>query len=37
MESFWEHSIACGVSARMIGSYKNISNTERLFVAGSAP
>jgi HD-like signal output (HDOD) protein len=34
MESFWKHSIACGVSARMIASYKNISNTERLFVAG---
>ena len=34
MESFWEHSITCGVSARMIGSYRNIPNTERLFVAG---
>ena len=34
MESFWKHSIACGVSARIIASYKNISNTERLFVAG---
>ena len=34
MESFWKHSITCGVIARMIASYKNISNTERLFVAG---
>lgn len=34
MKSFWEHSIACGIGARMIASYKNISNTERLFVAG---
>jgi HD-like signal output (HDOD) protein len=34
MESFWRHSIACGISARMIASYMNIINTERLFVAG---
>jgi HD-like signal output (HDOD) protein len=34
MKSFWKHSIACGISARMIASYKNVSNTERLFVAG---
>ena len=34
MKSFWEHSVACGIAARMIGSYKNIANTERLFVAG---
>ena len=34
MKSFWEHSVACGIAARMIGSYKNIVNTERLFVAG---
>lgn len=34
MKSFWEHSLACGTAARMIGSYKNIANTERLFVAG---
>jgi HD-like signal output (HDOD) protein len=34
MNSFWEHSVACGVAARMIASYKNIINTERLFVAG---
>lgn len=34
MRSFWEHSIACGISARIIAGYKNIQNTERLFVAG---
>ena len=34
MKSFWEHSVACGIAARMIASYKNIANTERLFVAG---
>ena len=34
MKSFWEHSVACGAAARMIGSYKNIANTERLFVSG---
>ncbi len=34
MKSFWEHSVACGAAARMLGSYKNIANTERLFVAG---
>jgi len=34
MKSFWEHSVACGIAARMIASYKHIANTERLFVAG---
>jgi HD-like signal output (HDOD) protein len=34
MESFWKHSITCGVCARIIASHKNINNTERLFVAG---
>jgi HD-like signal output (HDOD) protein len=34
MKSFWKHSIGCGISARMIAGYKNVSNTERLFVAG---
>ncbi len=34
MKSFWRHSVACGVSARMIASYMNIFNPERLFVAG---
>lgn len=34
MKSFWQHSIACGISARMIASYKNAPNSERFFVAG---
>jgi HD-like signal output (HDOD) protein len=34
MKSFWEHSIACGIGARIIAGYENIQNTERLFVAG---
>jgi len=34
MKSFWAHSVACGVAARMIAKYENIANTERLFVAG---
>jgi HD-like signal output (HDOD) protein len=34
MRSFWEHSITCGVGARMIGSYRGMANSERLFVAG---
>ena len=34
MKSFWAHSVACGAASRIIASYKNIANTERLFVAG---
>jgi len=35
MKSFWKHSIACGILARVIGSYKqNNVSTERLFLAG---
>jgi putative nucleotidyltransferase with HDIG domain len=34
MRSFWEHSIACGILARIIASYKNDINNERLFLAG---
>jgi len=34
MKSFWEHSIACGISARILAGYKNLQNTERSFVAG---
>jgi HD-like signal output (HDOD) protein len=34
MASFWWHSVACGVCARILAGYKNIHNTERLFVAG---
>jgi len=34
MRSFWKHSIACGVNARIIASYQGIQNTERLFLSG---
>jgi HD-like signal output (HDOD) protein len=34
MKAFWQHSVACGINARIIAGYKNIQNTERLFVAG---
>jgi HD-like signal output (HDOD) protein len=34
MKSFWEHSVTCGIIARVIAGHKKIQNTERLFVAG---
>jgi len=34
MESFWRHSIACGVAARSLASLRYESNVERYFVAG---
>ncbi len=34
MESFWRHSIACGVAARIIATYRRETNTERFLVAG---
>jgi len=34
MKLFWKHSILCGINARVIAGYKNIQNTERMFVAG---
>ncbi len=34
MESFWKHSIACGLAARTIASLRKEVNTERFFVAG---
>lgn len=34
MASFWRHSVACGICSRILAGYKNIQNTERLFVAG---
>ena len=34
MTSFWEHSIACGIIARIISSHKNNTTTERFFLAG---
>ena len=34
MKSFWKHSIACGVIARILSSYKKDTVTERFFVGG---
>lgn len=34
MESFWRHSIACGVTARIIATLRRETNVERYFVAG---
>ena len=34
MESFWRHSIATGVTARTLATYRNERSTERFFVAG---
>lgn len=34
MRHFWEHSIACGVAARILASHHRAPNTERFFVAG---
>lgn len=34
MDSYWRHSILCGIIARLIAAQKNIQNTERLFLAG---
>lgn len=34
MNSFWRHSVACGLAARVIGTLRRESNPERLFVAG---
>lgn len=34
MESFWRHSIACGVCARILAGLRREQNVERFFVAG---
>ncbi len=34
MDSFWRHSIGCGVAARVLATYQRVSNVERYFVAG---
>lgn len=34
MESFWRHSLGCGVAAKVLGSHRREPNVERLFVAG---
>ena len=34
MESFWRHSIACGVAAKILATFRREANVERYFVAG---
>lgn len=34
MKRFWQHSIATGICARMLATYKKYPDTERIFVAG---
>lgn len=34
MESFWCHSVSCGLVARILATYKREPNVERFFVAG---
>lgn len=34
MESFWKHSIGCGVVARILANYRREFNIERAFVSG---
>lgn len=34
MESFWRHSLACGVCCRILARYHGAQNVERFFVAG---
>ncbi|MEW6569701.1 MAG: HDOD domain-containing protein [Nitrospirota bacterium] len=35
IESFWYHSISCGLAARVIAAYRREPNVERFFVAGT--
>ncbi|MFQ5469887.1 MAG: HDOD domain-containing protein [Gammaproteobacteria bacterium] len=34
MDSFWRHSVACGVAARILATYRREVNVERFFVSG---
>lgn len=34
MQSFWRHSIACGLAARQLAAHRREANVERFFVAG---
>jgi HD-like signal output (HDOD) protein len=34
MESFWRHSIACGIATRLLATHRREPNTERFFVVG---
>jgi HD-like signal output (HDOD) protein len=34
MDLFWRHSIACGVAARILATFRRLQNAERFFIAG---
>ncbi len=34
MKSFWKHSIACGIIAKTLATYRREANVERVFAAG---
>lgn len=34
MESFWRHSVGCGIASRLLAGHQSFSNTERFFVSG---
>jgi HD-like signal output (HDOD) protein len=34
MDSFWRHSVGCGLAARVVATYRREPNAERFFVAG---
>lgn len=34
MKSFWQHSVACGIAARVMASHRRMPSIERLFTAG---
>ncbi len=34
MDSFWRHSVSCGIAARLLAGYHKLPNTERFFVSG---
>lgn len=34
MKSFWQHSVACGVAARILATHRREPNVERFFIAG---
>lgn len=34
MKTFWQHSIACGITARTLAIYRREANVERVFAAG---
>jgi len=34
MDLFWRHSIACGIAARILATFRRVPNAERFFIAG---